>query len=910
MRRRRHTPSLRRRPPAPRRCTRAAHHHGHRQRRTRTSARSSRASCSSTSCASELGLTGTNIGCDTSSCGACTVHLDGESVKSCTVLAVQADGARDHHHRGPRAERRAAPDAGGVPGEPRPAVRLLHAGDGHGGGERSSRRTRPDRGRDPPRARGQPLPLHRLPEHRQGRPGRRRPRRAAASGRRGRPSDRAPTVQSARRAAQGGPARSLTGEARYVDDIDLPGPAACSRSCAARTRTRASRRSTRRAAKAMPGVVAVLHRRRPRTLGAADAVRVAGHGRHEEPEHWPLAEDKARYVGDAVAVVVADDPRAAPRTRPTPSSSTTTRCPAVIDLEDALADGAPLVHDELGTNDAATRGSSSPTRRPSTPAFAARAAHRDGRRYVQQRLIPMRDGAARRGRRCRAVRRASTSSTRRRRSRTSSRSCVAIIVRHPRAQAARRRARRRRRLRLEAQRVRRGVRRLALAAELGARRSSGPRSAPRTRSPRSTAAARSRTSSWPPTRDGKSGASASSCSPTWAPTCSSSRPASRCSARCSTTASTTSAAYDFECTGVFTNKTPTDAYRGAGRPEATLRDRAGDGRARATSSASIRPSSGAATSSDRQFPLHERGRAHVRLAATTSARSTRRSRWSATTASRREQAERRARGDDQALGIGLSTYVEMCGLAPSRRAARAQLRRPAAGSRRPCACMPDRQGAGVTGASPHGQGHETRGRRSSPTSSAIRLDDIDVLHGDTRYLAARHGHATGRARSPSAASPSAQSRDKLHRQGAADRRAPARVRRTTTSSSRTGSFSVKGTPERRRRSRQLAFAALTAHNLPDGHGAEPRRVDVLRSAELHVPVRHAHRVRRGRRRDRQGRRSSATSRSTTAATSDQPDDRRGPGARRHRAGHRAGAVRGGGLRRRRATCSPARWSTT
>jgi carbon-monoxide dehydrogenase small subunit len=39
-----------------------------------------------------LGLTGTNIGCDTTSCGACTVLLDGESVKSCTVLAAQADG--------------------------------------------------------------------------------------------------------------------------------------------------------------------------------------------------------------------------------------------------------------------------------------------------------------------------------------------------------------------------------------------------------------------------------------------------------------------------------------------------------------------------------------------------------------------------------------------------------------------------------------------------------------------------------------------------------------------------------------------------------------------------------------------------------------------------------------------------
>jgi aerobic carbon-monoxide dehydrogenase small subunit len=40
-----------------------------------------------------VGLTGTNVGCDTSSCGACTIHIDGESVKSCTVLAAQADGA-------------------------------------------------------------------------------------------------------------------------------------------------------------------------------------------------------------------------------------------------------------------------------------------------------------------------------------------------------------------------------------------------------------------------------------------------------------------------------------------------------------------------------------------------------------------------------------------------------------------------------------------------------------------------------------------------------------------------------------------------------------------------------------------------------------------------------------------------
>jgi carbon-monoxide dehydrogenase small subunit len=41
----------------------------------------------------QLGLTGTNVGCDTSQCGSCTVHLDGAAVKSCTVLAVQADGS-------------------------------------------------------------------------------------------------------------------------------------------------------------------------------------------------------------------------------------------------------------------------------------------------------------------------------------------------------------------------------------------------------------------------------------------------------------------------------------------------------------------------------------------------------------------------------------------------------------------------------------------------------------------------------------------------------------------------------------------------------------------------------------------------------------------------------------------------
>ena len=63
-----------------------------------------------------LGLTGTNIGCDTSSCGACTVLLNGESVKSCTLLAVQADATEIMTIEGlSRTRRHVAPGPGGLP---------------------------------------------------------------------------------------------------------------------------------------------------------------------------------------------------------------------------------------------------------------------------------------------------------------------------------------------------------------------------------------------------------------------------------------------------------------------------------------------------------------------------------------------------------------------------------------------------------------------------------------------------------------------------------------------------------------------------------------------------------------------------------------------------------------------------
>ena len=125
----------------------------------------------------KLGKTGTVIGCDTSNCGACTVHLDGTSVKSCNVLAVQADGGEVTTIEGLAAttRRRAAPGAGVVPRVPRPAVRLLHARDDHAERRLLDENPKPTEQEIRRRPRGQPVPLHRLPQHRQGRAARLRP---------------------------------------------------------------------------------------------------------------------------------------------------------------------------------------------------------------------------------------------------------------------------------------------------------------------------------------------------------------------------------------------------------------------------------------------------------------------------------------------------------------------------------------------------------------------------------------------------------------------------------------------------------------------------------------------------------------------------------------------------------------
>ncbi len=118
--------------------------------------------------------TGTHIGCDTTSCGVCTVMLDGVPVKSCTVLAVQADGRSVGTVEGLRTADGVHPiqaafkEAHGLQcGFCTPAMMLV-------GAALLEENPDADRRRGALGDLGQPLPLHRLHEHREGDPGRRR----------------------------------------------------------------------------------------------------------------------------------------------------------------------------------------------------------------------------------------------------------------------------------------------------------------------------------------------------------------------------------------------------------------------------------------------------------------------------------------------------------------------------------------------------------------------------------------------------------------------------------------------------------------------------------------------------------------------------------------------------------------
>ncbi|HSV40476.1 MAG TPA: xanthine dehydrogenase family protein molybdopterin-binding subunit [Nocardioidaceae bacterium] len=188
--------------------------------------------------------------------------------------------------------------------------------------------------------------------------------------------------------------------------------------------------------------------------------------------------------------------------------------------------------------------------------------------------------------------------------------------------------------------------------------------------------------------------------------------------------------YQFNCTPVLTNKTWVDAYRGAGRPEATYAIE------RLMDELAVEVGVDPIAIREMNWIKHEE------FPFTTVAGMTYDSgNYEAATARakeifgyddlRAEQQKRREQKDPVQLGIGVSTFTEMCGLAPSR--VLGQLNYGAGGwEHAEIRMLPTGKVEVITGSSSHGQGHETAWSQIVADRLGIPFDDIEVLHGDTQ----------------------------------------------------------------------------------------------------------------------------------------------------------------------------------
>ena len=271
-------------------------------------------------------------------------------------------------------------------------------------------------------------------------------------------------------------------------------------------------------------------------------------------------------------------------------------------------------------------------------------------------------------------------------------------------------------------------------------------------------------------------------------------------------------AYAFQCTGVFTNKTPTDAYRGAGRPEATYAiERIVDEMAAELG----------------MEPMELRKKnwiTHEEFPFTTVAGLTYDTgNYEAATAKamdlfgydelRAEQKRRRDAGDPVQLGLGISTFTEMCGLAPSRTLGALKY---VAGGWEHCTIrlLPTGKCELITGTSPHGQGHETAWSQIASSILGIPVEDIEVVHGDTGR--APYGMDTYGSRSLAVGGQAIKvAADRLVEKA---RLIAAHQLECAPSDLefREGVFYVKGDPDKSQALGAVAFEAFTAHNLPDG----------------------------------------------------------------------------------------------
>jgi aerobic carbon-monoxide dehydrogenase large subunit len=270
--------------------------------------------------------------------------------------------------------------------------------------------------------------------------------------------------------------------------------------------------------------------------------------------------------------------------------------------------------------------------------------------------------------------------------------------------------------------------------------------------------------------------------------------------------------YSFTCHGVFTTKTPTDAYRGAGRPEATF------------AVERIMDELAAELGMDPMELRRKNWIQHDEFPYTTIAGLTYDSgNYEAATAKamelfdydglRREQEKRRADNDPVQLGIGISTFTEMCGLAPSR--VLGSLSYGAGGWEAAAIRMlPTGKVEVVTGTAPHGQGHVTAWSQIAADALGVPFEDVEVIHSDTR--AAPQGMDTYGSRSLVVGGVAVH----LACQKVLDKAKRVAAHLLEASEGDVefagGSFTVKGSPDARLSIQEVALATFASHNFPDG----------------------------------------------------------------------------------------------
>jgi carbon-monoxide dehydrogenase large subunit len=267
--------------------------------------------------------------------------------------------------------------------------------------------------------------------------------------------------------------------------------------------------------------------------------------------------------------------------------------------------------------------------------------------------------------------------------------------------------------------------------------------------------------------------------------------------------------YSFTCTGVFTNTTPTDAYRGAGRPEATYAiEHAMDALARKVGKD---PTEVRRLNFLKEFPATlasgltmDSGDFHGALDRALEVLDY--------DAIRADQRQRNERGDTKRLGVGFSTYTEMCGLAPSR--ILGAVRYVAGGwDAATIRCMPTGTVQVVIGTSPHGQAHVTTFSQIVADRLGVDIDAVEVLHGDTAISPL--GLDTYGSRSLTVGGVALWNATEKVIEKARLIAAHQLEVSPDDLEYANGTFTVRGT-DKTMTVAGAAFAAWTAHNLPDG----------------------------------------------------------------------------------------------